>query len=74
MSKIEESVTDNCNFQRKGNENQYKHRVNIMSKLNEAGSILNNSDMCTHNVVTAKENIYEGICIAQERQKMTQLT
>lgn len=38
MSKIEESVTNNCHFYGKGNENQYKHRVNIMSKLNEAGS------------------------------------
>jgi hypothetical protein len=47
MSYIEESVTDNCHFQRKGNENQYTHSVNFMSKLKEVCSILENSDMKT---------------------------
>ena len=40
ISKIEESVTDNFRFQRNGNENQYKHSVNVISKLKEARSIL----------------------------------
>ena len=43
MSKIEESVTDNCHFQRKGNVNQYTHSVKAMSKLKDASSILENS-------------------------------
>jgi hypothetical protein len=45
ISKIEESVTDNFRFQRKGNENQYKYSVKVMSKLKEARSILANPDM-----------------------------
>ena len=45
ISKVEESVTDNFRFQRKGNENQYKHSVKVMSNLKEARSILENPDM-----------------------------
>ena len=58
MSKIEESVTHNCHFQRKGNENQNTHSVKAMSKLKKAPSILENSDMNTLKVVAAGgENI-----------------
>ena len=73
MSYIEESVTDNCHFQRKGNENQYTHSAKFMSKLKEVCSILENSDMKTQKVVAAKENISEGIGLAQERQMMIKL-
>jgi len=73
ISKIEESVTDNFRFQRKGNENQYKHSVKVMSKLKEARSILENPDMNSQKVVSAKEKISEGICLVQERQKMIKL-
>ena len=55
MPKIQESVTDNCPFQRKGNENQYKHSVKVISNLKEARSILENSDMYTQKVVAVKE-------------------
>jgi hypothetical protein len=73
MSKIEESITDNFRFQRKGNEMQYKHSVKVMSKLMEARSILENPDMNSQKVVAAKEKISEGIGIVQERQKMIKL-
>jgi hypothetical protein len=73
MSYIEESVTDNCHFQRKGNENQYTHSVKVMSKLKEARSIPENSDMNTQKVVAAKEKLFEGIGLAQERQMMIKL-
>ena len=73
MSYIEESVTNNCHFQRKGNENQYTHSVKYMSKLKEARSILENSDMNTQKVVAAKEKISEGIGLAQERQMMIKM-
>ena len=73
ISKVEESVTDNFRFQRKGNENQYKHSVKVMSKLKEARSILENPDMNSQKVVSAKEKISEGICLVQERQKMIKL-
>jgi len=59
MSKIEERVSDNFRFQRKGNENQYKHSAKVMSKLEDVRSI------------QAKKNISESIGIVQKRQKMT---
>ena len=67
MSKIQENVTDNCHFQRKGNENQYKHSAKVISNLKEARSILDNSDMNTQEVVAAKENISECINIVRTR-------
>ena len=63
MSKLQESVTDNCHFQRKGNENQYKPSAKVISNLKEARSILENSDMNTQKVVAAKENISECISL-----------
>ena len=44
-----------------------------MSKLKEARSILENTDMNSQKVVAAKEKISEGIGIIQERQKMIKL-
>ena len=67
MSKIQENVTDNCHFQRKGNENQYKHSAKVISNLKEARSILDNSDMNTEEVVAAKENISECINTVRTR-------
>ena len=67
MSKIQENVTDNCHFQRKGNENQYKHSAKVISNLKEVRSILDNSDMNTQEVVAAKENISECINIVRTR-------
>ena len=68
MPKIEESVTDNCHFQRKRNENQYKHCVKVMSKPNEAHSILENSDMSKQKVVAAEEKLFEvSVLYVQER-------
>ena len=61
MSSIEESVTDNCHFQRKGNENQYNHSVKVISNLKEVRSILENSDMNTQKFVAAKEKLSECI-------------
>ena len=52
ISKIEESVSDNFRFQRKGNENQYKHSVKVMSKLKEVRSIVDNPDMNSQKVDT----------------------
>ena len=61
MSKIQESVTDNCHLQRKGNENQYKHSAKVIFNLKEARSILDNSDMNKQEVVAAREKISECI-------------
>jgi hypothetical protein len=62
MSKIEESITDNCHFQRNGNENRYTHNVKVMSKLKETHSIL---DMSTQQIIAAKEEISEVISLVR---------
>ena len=61
MSKIEEIDTNNCHFQRNGNENQYTHSVRDMPQLKEVHSILENSDMSTQKIIAAKEKISEVI-------------
>jgi hypothetical protein len=75
MSKIQESVTENCHVQRKGNENQYKHSAEVISNVKEARSILGNSDMYTQKVVAAKERKYLNVSVlyVQERQMMIKL-
>jgi hypothetical protein len=55
--------TFSCHFQRKGNENQYKHSAKVISNLKEARSILENSDMYTQKVVAGKEKISECISL-----------
>ena len=59
----------------KGNETKIStHIVKAISKLTEARSILENSDMQTQEVVAAKEKISECIRLVQERQMMIKLT
>ena len=65
MSTIEESITDNCHFQRNGNENEYTHNVKVMSKLKETHSILENSEMRTQKIIAAKEEISEVISLVR---------
>ncbi|VDI48743.1 Hypothetical predicted protein [Mytilus galloprovincialis] len=45
MSKIEETLSENYTFQRKGNENQYKHEVKVLTKLTEAKAQLDGPDL-----------------------------
>ena len=75
MSKIQESVTENCHFQRKGNENQYKHSAEVISNVKEARSILGKSDMNTQKVVAEKERKYLNVSVlyVQERHMMIKL-
>jgi hypothetical protein len=75
MSKIQESVTENCHFQRKWNENQYKHSAEVISNVKKARSILGNSDMNTQKVVAAKERKYLNVSVlyVQERHMMIKL-
>ena len=65
----------NCHFQRKGNENQYKHSAEVISNVKEARSILGNSDMNTQKVVAANERKYLNVSVlyVQERQMMIKL-
>ena len=73
MPKIEESVTDNCQLQRKGNEKQYAHSAKTMSMLKDAPSLLENSDMNTQKIVAAKEKLSENIGHVQEDKRMNRL-
>ncbi|CAG2213405.1 unnamed protein product [Mytilus edulis] len=73
INKIEESVSDNYKFQRKGNENQFRHSVKVISKLTEARSLLDTPDVSLSKVAAAKDKISEGIDLVQERQKLIKL-
>ena len=73
MAKMEETLTDNYTFQRKGNENQFKYGVKVLTKLKEAKSGLEVHDLTRATVQNAKSRISEGIDIVQERQKLIKL-
>ncbi|VDI07970.1 Hypothetical predicted protein [Mytilus galloprovincialis] len=73
MAKMEETLTDNYTFQRKGNENQFKYGVKVLTKLKEAKSSLEVHDLTRATVQNAKSRISEGIDIVQERQKLIKL-
>ncbi|CAG2232085.1 unnamed protein product [Mytilus edulis] len=68
ITKIEESVSNNYKFQRKGNENQFRHSVKVISKLTEARSLLDTPDVSLSKVAAAKDKISEGIDLVQEPQ------
>lgn len=68
MTKIEETMTDSYTFQRKGNENQYRHEVKVLSKPKEPKSCLEVPDLSYDAVQSAKTKIAEGIDIVRERQ------
>ncbi|CAG2253627.1 unnamed protein product [Mytilus edulis] len=73
INKIEESVSDNYKFQRKGNENQFRHSVKVISKLTEARSLSYTPDVSLSKVAATKDKISEGIDLVQERQKLIKL-
>ncbi|VDI05545.1 Hypothetical predicted protein [Mytilus galloprovincialis] len=73
MAKMEETLTDNYTFHRKGNENQFKYGVKVLTKLKEAKSSLEVHDLTRATVQNAKSRISEGIDIVQERQKLIKL-
>lgn len=70
ISKIE----DNLNFyvfRKKGNENRYKHKARVLTKLKESREYLNcGSD---DGVESAKSSIAEGIEMVKNRQKVIKL-
>ncbi|CAG2189976.1 unnamed protein product [Mytilus edulis] len=73
MYKIEQTVTDNYSFKRKGNENQFKHESRVLSKLKEADVNLEGPDLSVDSVQTAKAKIVEGIELVKERQKLIKM-
>jgi hypothetical protein len=52
-------------FQLSGRENQYTQNVNVMSKLKETHSILENSDMRTQRIIAVKEETSEVISLVR---------
>ncbi|XP_063436225.1 uncharacterized protein LOC134717658 [Mytilus trossulus] len=73
MSKIEETLSENYTFQRKGNENQYKHEVKVLTKLTEAKAQLDGTDLSVESIHQARDNIVEGMAIVRDRQKLIKL-
>ncbi|VDI02492.1 Hypothetical predicted protein [Mytilus galloprovincialis] len=59
IAKLEETMTDNYSFQRKGNENQYRHEVKVLTKLKEAKANLEAPELGIVSVQTAKMKIVE---------------
>ncbi|VDI23305.1 Hypothetical predicted protein [Mytilus galloprovincialis] len=70
MYKIEQTVTDNYSFMRKCNENQFKHKSSVISKLKEAEVNLEGPYLSVDSVQTAKAKIVEGMELLKERQKL----
>ncbi|VDI58958.1 Hypothetical predicted protein [Mytilus galloprovincialis] len=57
MCKIEETLSENYTFQRKGNENQYKHEVKVLTKLTEAKAQLDGPDLSVDSIHQARDKI-----------------
>ncbi|VDI52065.1 Hypothetical predicted protein [Mytilus galloprovincialis] len=71
---IEETLSENYTFQRKGNENQYKHEVKVLTKLTEAKAQLDGPDLSVESIHQARDKIVEGMTILRDRQKLIKLT
>ena len=67
-AKIEHVLSDGYKFKKRGNEEQHKHNVKVISKLKEASDELNEDK-----VAEAKQKIAEGLDIVKQRQKLIRL-
>ncbi|KAK6191283.1 hypothetical protein SNE40_003013 [Patella caerulea] len=54
VNRIEEKITDNYTFCRKGNENQYRHESKVLAKLKESKSSLDKEELDLDSVDAAK--------------------
>ena len=61
MIKIESTLTDDYKFRKCGNEEQFKHNHQVLSKLKEADSQLKLGSIGEDNITAAKEKSAEGI-------------
>lgn len=66
-------MTDIYTFQGQGNENQYKHKINVLAKLREAKTHLGDPKLSIDSAQTAKTKIEEGIDLVKDRQKLVKL-
>ena len=61
MIKIESTLTDDYKFRKRGNEEQFKHHRQVLSKLKKADSQLKLGSIGEDNITAAKEKSAEGI-------------
>ena len=62
MAKIDETLSGNYRFKKRGNEEQHKHNNKVMVKLREC--------LSTENLDSAKDKISEGMELIKNRQKL----
>ncbi|XP_063414876.1 uncharacterized protein LOC134696851 [Mytilus trossulus] len=73
VSKIEATLTDGPKFKKRGNEEQFKQNVKVLSKMKEADSILDSNNPTPDTVCKAKEKLAEGISLMNYRQKLIRI-
>ncbi|KAK3103157.1 hypothetical protein FSP39_016878 [Pinctada imbricata] len=73
LAKIEESMFGSYKFKRHGNEAQYRGNIQVISKLREADTNLENQHITIDNVTSARDRIKEGIDLLNERQKLIKI-
>ena len=67
-AKFEEVMTDGYKFRKRGNEEQHKHNVKVLHKLEDA-----RKELQEHKVEEARQRIVEGLDIVKHRQKLIRL-
>ena len=73
LIKIESTLTDDYKFRKSGNEEQFKHNLQVLSKLKEVETQLKPESIGENNITAAKEKIAEGIHLVCHRQKLAKL-
>ena len=73
MAKVEEALDGSYKFKRRGNEEQNKHNVKVIRKLQEANTALSSKDMAKEKIQKCREHIAEGIDIVTHREKLVKL-
>ena len=72
MTKIE-SLADGYKFKRRGNEEQFKHNANVITKVREADNLLDPRSCSPDNISAAKEKLAEGMTLLTHRQKLIKI-
>ncbi|VDI13137.1 Hypothetical predicted protein [Mytilus galloprovincialis] len=73
LAKLDETLSDNYKFKKRGNEEQHKHNSKVLVKFKEANSELNQEHLTKDNIESAKDKITEGMSLIRDRQKLIKL-
>ena len=73
MAKVEEALDGSYKFKKRGNEEQHKHNVKVIRKLQEANTALSSEDITEEKIQKCREHIAEGIDIVTHREKLVKL-